>query len=89
VAVVVSTVFVFAASWGFVKVASAFMAVRASVREEIQGLDLVEHGVSATTDLDDLRGLAGAAVPAGAAVASAVATAAEVAGGVAAAPTPA
>lgn len=58
IAVVVSTVFVFATSWGFVKVASLFMTVRASVTEEIQGLDLVDHGVAATTEVDDLRPVA-------------------------------
>jgi len=55
IAVVISAVFVFATSWGFVKVASAFMRVRATVTEEIQGLDLVDHGVAATTDMEDLR----------------------------------
>ncbi len=55
IAVLVSAGFVFATSYGFVKVASAFMSVRATVREEIEGLDLVDHGVAATTDLEDLR----------------------------------
>ena len=50
IAVVISTVFIFVASWGFVKVASTFMAVRASVTEEIQGLDLADHGVAAEVE---------------------------------------
>ena len=50
IAVVVSAAFVFVTAWCFVKVASAFMRVRATVAEEVQGLDLVDHGVSATTD---------------------------------------
>jgi Amt family ammonium transporter len=50
VGVLISTVFIFVASWGFVKVASTFMAVRASVTEEIQGLDLADHGISAEVD---------------------------------------
>jgi Amt family ammonium transporter len=55
IAVIVSAVIVFATSWGFVKVAQTFMRVRATVAEEVQGLDLADHGVSATTDLEDLR----------------------------------
>jgi ammonium transporter, Amt family len=55
IAVAVSTAFIFGTSWGFIKVAALFMSVRATVTEEIQGLDLVDHGVSATTDADDLR----------------------------------
>jgi Amt family ammonium transporter len=50
IAVIISTAFVFVTAWGFVKVASAFMRVRATVSEEVQGLDLVDHGVAATTD---------------------------------------
>lgn len=50
IAVLISTVFVFVTSWGFVKVASSFMTVRASVQEEIRGLDVVDHGVSAEGD---------------------------------------
>jgi Amt family ammonium transporter len=50
VAVLISTVFVFVTAYGFVKVAGAFMRVRATVAEEVQGLDLVDHGVAATTD---------------------------------------
>ena len=50
IAVVVSAAFVFVTAYGFVKVAGAFMRVRATVAEEVQGLDLVDHGVSATTD---------------------------------------
>jgi Amt family ammonium transporter len=50
IAVVVSTAFVFVSAWLFVKVASMFMRVRATVSEEVEGLDLVDHGVSATTD---------------------------------------
>lgn len=50
IGVLISTVFVFATSWGFVKVASSFMPVRATVREEIQGLDLTDHGVTAQSE---------------------------------------
>jgi ammonium transporter, Amt family len=63
IAVLVSTVIVFVASYGFVKVAAMFMNVRATVQEEVEGLDLVDHGVAATTDLDDLRAVP-AATPA-------------------------
>jgi ammonia channel protein AmtB len=48
--VIVSTVFIFATSYAFVKVASTFMAVRATVTEEIQGLDLADHGVTAEVE---------------------------------------
>jgi Amt family ammonium transporter len=50
VGALVSTVFIFVMSWGFVKVVSIFMRVRATVREEIEGLDLVDHGVTAEGD---------------------------------------
>ena len=50
IGVLLSTAFVFVASWGFVKVASTFMTVRASVTEEIQGLDLVDHGITAEVE---------------------------------------
>ncbi|MDQ3699877.1 MAG: ammonium transporter [Chloroflexota bacterium] len=50
IGVLISTVFVFATSYGFVKVASTFMPVRATVREEIQGLDLTDHGVAAQSE---------------------------------------
>ncbi len=50
VGVLLSTIFVFVTAWGFVKVASTFMAVRASATEEIQGLDLADHGVSAEVE---------------------------------------
>jgi Amt family ammonium transporter len=54
IGVALATVFVFATSWGFVKVAGMAMAVRATVTEEIQGLDLADHGV--TAEGDDLPG---------------------------------
>jgi Amt family ammonium transporter len=47
---IVATVVIYVTAWGFVKVASTFMAVRATVQEEIQGLDLVDHGVSAEVE---------------------------------------
>jgi Amt family ammonium transporter len=54
--VIVSTIFVFVTAWGFVRIASLFMAVRATVQEEIQGLDLADHGVPAEgDDLPSLR----------------------------------
>ncbi len=55
IAVIFAAVFTFITSYGFVKVAQSFMRVRATVSEEIQGLDLADHGVAATTDLEDLR----------------------------------
>ncbi|NBT93974.1 MAG: ammonium transporter [Chloroflexi bacterium] len=61
VGVVVVTVVSFAASWFFVKIAESFMAVRATVSEEVQGLDLADHGVEAcgptcaSHPLDDVK----------------------------------
>ena len=63
VGVLIATAFFFITSWGFVKVASTFMTVRASVREEVEGLDLVDHGVTAEGDDEPSRPVA---APAGA-----------------------
>jgi Amt family ammonium transporter len=62
IGVLVSVLFVFVTSWGFVKVASTFMSVRATLREEVQGLDLADHGVKAEVEDE-----APAAIPAQAA----------------------
>ena len=50
VGVMVVSVVSFAASWFFVKIAESFMAVRASVSEEVQGLDIADHGVEAEVE---------------------------------------
>ncbi|NBP76704.1 MAG: ammonium transporter, partial [Proteobacteria bacterium] len=50
VGVIVVSVVSFAASWFFVKIAESFMAVRASVSEEVQGLDIADHGVEAEVE---------------------------------------
>jgi Amt family ammonium transporter len=45
--VVTVTAVSYVSGWGFVKVAETFMPVRASIAEEIAGLDLADHGVEA------------------------------------------
>jgi ammonia channel protein AmtB len=47
---VIVTVASYISGWGFVKVAEAFMPVRASVAEEVEGLDLADHGVAAEVE---------------------------------------
>ncbi|MDQ3854779.1 MAG: hypothetical protein M3281_00110, partial [Chloroflexota bacterium] len=44
--IVIASAIVFVASYGFVKVCSAFMRVRADYDEEVLGLDAVDHGLS-------------------------------------------
>lgn len=50
VGVIVVSVVSFAASWFFVKIVESFMAVRATVSEEVQGLDIADHGVEAEVE---------------------------------------
>mgnify|MGYP003349424650 CR=1 FL=1 len=50
IGVVIITVVSYATGWGFVKVAEAFMPVRATVAEEVAGLDLADHGVEAEVE---------------------------------------
>jgi len=50
IGVVIITVVSYVTGWGFVKVAEAFMTVRASVSEEVEGLDLADHGVEAEVE---------------------------------------
>lgn len=48
--VILITLVSYFSGWGFVKVAEAFMRVRATVAEEVEGLDLADHGVEAEVE---------------------------------------
>ncbi len=50
IGVVIVTAVSFLSGWGFVKVAEQFMPVRATIAEEVAGLDLSDHGVEAEVE---------------------------------------